>query len=89
MLQYHKPDDFLICSGMSILLQDIVDYVCDKIGIDRGCQVQDKKLFRPLDIPDIYGNNTKTINELKWSYNLSFFDVLDKLVFVEERDKIL
>jgi GDPmannose 4,6-dehydratase len=64
MLQHKKPDDFLVCSGSSILLQEIADYVCDKIGIDRSCLVQSKELFRPLDIPDIYGDNSKVKNEL-------------------------
>ena len=88
MLQHHKPDDFLICSGKSLLLQDIADYVCDKIGIDRRCQIQNKELIRPMDIPDIYGNNTKAKNELKWSYELSFFDVIDRLISEERNERI-
>jgi len=87
MLQHDKPDDFLICSGKSILLQDIADYVCDKISIDRKCQIQDKGLFRPLDIPDICGDNAKARNELKWSYELSFFSVLDGLISEERNER--
>jgi GDPmannose 4,6-dehydratase len=80
MLQSDTPDDFIICSGKSVLLRDIVEYVFDKLELDKSLIVEDKSLFRPNEIDDIYGDNSKSVNILKWEYDYSFFDVLDLLI---------
>ncbi len=80
MLQLDQADDFVICSGESILLRDIVYYVFDALAIEKSRIVEDKTLIRPNEIQDIWGDNTKAINKLGWNYNMSFFDVLDRLI---------
>ncbi|MDO4874762.1 MAG: GDP-mannose 4,6-dehydratase [Campylobacter sp.] len=80
MMQLDRADDFIICSGVSIKLRDIVEYIFDKIGINKKLIFEDNKLFRPNEINDIYGNNLKAKNVLKWEYNHSFFDILDLLI---------
>ncbi|MEQ8237617.1 MAG: GDP-mannose 4,6-dehydratase [Cyclobacteriaceae bacterium] len=87
MLQIEKGDDFVICSGQSILLRDIVTYVFNYLNIDQERIVEDRSLLRPNEIIDIYGDNTKAKLELKWEYNLSFYEVLDILI-EEERQNI-
>jgi GDPmannose 4,6-dehydratase len=42
-----------------------------------------KKLFRPNEIAEIYGNNSKAKEILDWNYNFSFYDVLDELIIGE------
>jgi GDPmannose 4,6-dehydratase len=86
MLQYEKPDDFLICSGCSVSLQEIAHYVCDQGGVDRSALQVDADLLRPLDIPDMYGDNTKARQALGWHYTVSFFDVIDRLIAEEKRN---
>jgi len=86
MLQNDKPDDFLICSGASISLQEIAHYICDHEGIDRNVIRIDPELFRPLDIPDMYGDNSKAKQTLGWKYDLSFFNVLDQLIMEEKNN---
>ena len=85
ILQSDKPDDFIICSGKSILLRDIVEYVFEKLKIDKSLIVEDKNLFRPNEIEDIYGDNSKARDVLLWEYDYSFFDVLD--ILIEEEMK--
>lgn len=80
ILETNLPDDFIICSGKSILLRDIVEYVFDKLNLSKNLIVVDKTLYRPLEIPDIYGDNTKIVKTLGWAYNINFFDVLDMLI---------
>ena len=87
MLQQDKPDDFLICSGQSVELSEIAHYICDKTGIDRDVLKSDPALYRPLDIPDIYGDNRKAKRELGWEYDMSFFDVLDLLIDEEMKNR--
>jgi GDPmannose 4,6-dehydratase len=80
ILQQDNPDDFIICSGKSILLRDIVEYVFDKFDLDKSLIIEDKNLFRPNEIEDIYGDNSKAKDILKWDYDMSFFEVLDLLI---------
>jgi GDPmannose 4,6-dehydratase len=80
MMQLDKPDDFIICSGKSVYLRDIVEYVFDKLGLDKALILEDANLFRPNEIEEIYGDNTKAKEILNWDYNFSFFDILDILI---------
>lgn len=83
ILQSDVPDDYCICSGVSISLREIVEYVFDKLNISREKIVIDPKLYRPVDVTNIYGDNSKIKNNLNWNYDLSFFDVLDILIAEE------
>lgn len=80
MLQQEKPKDYIVCSGKSIYLKDIVNYVFNKLNIDKNKIQIDKTLFRPNEIRDIYGNSEYAQKELGWNYNRDFFEVLDLLI---------
>jgi GDPmannose 4,6-dehydratase len=84
MLQQDKADDFVICSGSSISLREIVYYVFDRLKIDRQLIKTNPDLFRPTDIEDIFGSNEKARQQLNWDYSISFFSVLDNIM-EEER----
>ncbi|HSD15416.1 MAG TPA: GDP-mannose 4,6-dehydratase [Flavobacterium sp.] len=87
MLQKEHPSDYLICSGKSVSLRDIIFYVFEKLKIDKSaCKISDE-LYRPADIEDIYGNNTKAKSELNWDYDLSILDVLDLLIEEELKNQ--
>jgi GDPmannose 4,6-dehydratase len=83
ILQSDIPDDYCICSGVSISLREIVEYVFDKLNISRDKITIDPNLYRPLEVSDIYGDNSKIKNNLNWNYDVSFFDVLDILIAEE------
>jgi GDPmannose 4,6-dehydratase len=80
MLQQGNPSDFLICSGQSISLREIIYYVFEKFNISKDLCIIDKNFYRPSDIEDIYGDNEKAKKELKWNYDLNFYEVLDLLI---------
>jgi GDPmannose 4,6-dehydratase len=86
MLQQEKPDDFIICSGSSISLKEIVFYVFDSLRIDRSLIKINPKFFRPTDIVDIFGSNAKAKKELGWQYDISFFSVLDNIITEEKNN---
>lgn len=85
ILQQDTPNDFIISSGTSTSLREIIYYIFDKLGISRDKLVIDEKLFRPADIEDIYGDNSKAREILGWNYNLSMNNLLDLLIEEEER----
>ncbi len=80
MLQHSVPDDYTICSGTSISLREIIHYVFAKLGVSDERLTIDESLYRPADIQDIYGDNSKAKNVLGWKYDLNFFQVLDLLI---------
>jgi GDPmannose 4,6-dehydratase len=80
MLQQGNPSDFLICSGQSISLREIIYYVFEKFNISKDLCIIDKNFYRPSDIEDIYGDNEKAKKELKWNYDLNFYEVLNLLI---------
>jgi GDPmannose 4,6-dehydratase len=84
MMQQNVPDDYLICSNHSVSLRSIIEYVFDYLQISMNCLVINESLFRPTEIPDIYGDNRKAKEELGWEYDLSFYDVI-KILIDEER----
>lgn len=85
MLQSEKPSDLHVCSGSSVSLREIVYYVFDHYQLNKNLIVQDKTLYRPAEIQDIYGDNS-AIKALGWKYDYTFFEVLDILMDEEEKN---
>ena len=86
MLQADQPQEYVISSGASVWLKDIVDYVFDKLSLDRSKIRINQQFFRPTDIEDIYGTSEKAKKQLNWNYNMDFFAVLDKIIEEEEKN---
>lgn len=80
MLQADRPGDYLICSGRSVLLKDIILHVFRKLSIPERKLVVAQEFYRPNEIEDMYGDNSITKAELQWDYEDSFYDVLDVLI---------
>jgi GDPmannose 4,6-dehydratase len=80
MLQQNKPDDFIIASGKSILLKNIVEFIFNYFKIPLDKYEIDSKLYRPSEIPDMYGDSSKAKIELGWNYNRDFLDVLVEIM---------
>lgn len=80
ILEQEKPSDYLICSGQTISLREIIHYIFDKLNISHDLYQIDDQLYRPAEIENIYGDNTKAKQALGWVYNLDIFQTLDLLL---------
>ena len=80
MMQQPDPSDYLICSGESVSLKYIIEYVFDRLNLSMNCVEISPPLLRPTEIQDIYGDNNKAKKLLGWEYNYSFSQVLDMLL---------
>lgn len=80
MLQRDIPADFIICSGKSITLRSIIEYVFKSLDISIDRLRINEELMRPTDIEDIFGDNNPAKELLEWSYDLDFYSVLDMLI---------
>lgn len=86
-LNQNEPGDYFICSGSSIYLRDIAEYVFDKMNISVKKIVVDPAFYRPSDIIDLYGDNRKAKSQLGWVYSKNFYEVLDILIDEEIKNK--
>lgn len=80
MMQTENPSDYLVCSGVSISLREIIEYVFDCLDIAYSRIVINPAFYRPAEINDIYGSNEKVKSKLNWEYNMSAYDMLNFLI---------
>ena len=81
MLNVPKPSDYIICTGEAHTLQEFIDKVFIKLGLDPTKYVKfDKALYRPVELEVIYGNPQKAKAELEWNYSMTFDDLINKLI---------
>ena len=86
ILQHNEPDDFIICSGEVHTLLEFVAEVFSQLGLNHDKYIKvDDTLFRPLELKIIYGDNSKAKNTLGWDYNLSFENLILKLIDDEKK----
>ncbi len=84
MLQQDIPDDYIICSGRSIYLRDIVEFVFRHLEVPITALKVSPALFRPTEIEEIYGSSEKANRKLHWEYTEDFLDTLEGLIAEEE-----
>jgi GDPmannose 4,6-dehydratase len=85
MLQQEKMEDYLICSGIPLTLEEFVTKVFDHLSIDKGDHIStDSSLMRSLDLETIYGDNSKAKDQLGWQYDLETNDLIRWLVRDEQ-----
>jgi len=80
MMQAATAGDYILCSGSSVKLKDMVEYVFSQLHIDNAKYTISADLYRPADIEDIFGDASKAKEQLGWDYSLSYKDLLDKLL---------
>jgi GDPmannose 4,6-dehydratase len=80
MMQQEKPANYLICSGRSVSLKEIVNIVFDKLNIDKTRIKISEELYRPAEIENIYGNPDKAKKELGWQYDMTIENIIDVLL---------
>jgi GDPmannose 4,6-dehydratase len=80
MMQKQEADDYIVCSGKSVSLRSMIYYLFDKLNISHVHCIISDELFRPADIIDIYGDNSKAKSELNWQYDMTAYELLDILL---------
>lgn len=87
VLQCEVADDYLICSGSSVYLRDVIYHIFDRLNISKDKLYINPEFYRPTDIVDIYGSAQKAKQKLNWNYTKSFFEVLDHLLEEELKNQ--
>ncbi len=82
MLQQDEPDDYVIATGKSHSVRDLLEIAFRHVGIDdwRPYVVQDQRFFRPADVSLLTGNASKAHDNLGWYPQVDFQKLIEIMV---------
>ncbi len=81
MLQQDQPDDYVLATGESKSVGDLVNYVFDKLDLDSKKYVKtDAKFERAEELHYLRGDSTKARTKLGWEPEYTFETMLDEMI---------
>jgi GDPmannose 4,6-dehydratase len=81
MLQQDAADDYVIATGTSHSVQQLVEVAFARVGLDwRQFVVQDPALLRPAEVDHLIGDASKAAEQLGWSPSMSFEQLIEMMV---------
>ena len=81
MLQQEKPDDYVICSGMTHSVREFCDLAFGHLGLNyEDHVVVDEQFFRPAEVDLLVGDYGKAKRVLAWEPSTSFKDLVTMMV---------
>jgi GDPmannose 4,6-dehydratase len=81
MLQQPEPDDYVIATGVSHSVQDLVETAFSHVGLDWHLYVRtDPALLRPAEVDALVGDSTKARQRLRWSPSVDFHGLVRMMV---------
>ena len=82
MLQQDAPDDYVIATGETHSIRDLLDRAFREIGIDDWAPYvrQDPKFFRPAEVDLLIGDSSKAREKLGWKPEVDFASLITMMV---------
>jgi GDPmannose 4,6-dehydratase len=81
MLQQPEPDDYVIASGRTHSVREMVEIAFGRLGLDwQKHVVIDPKLVRPAEVDILMGDSAKAHAKLGWQPTLSFKPLIEMMV---------
>ncbi len=81
MLQQDESRDYVIATGISHSVKDLIEAAFNHAGLDwREYVVSDPKLFRPAEVDHLLGDPRRAKAELGWHPTLSFGELIKQMV---------
>jgi GDPmannose 4,6-dehydratase len=81
MLQQEKPDDFVVATGKTHTVCDLVETAFKHVGLKwEDYVVQDPAFMRPAEVDLLLGDPQKAKKELGWEPKVSFEDLVKIMV---------
>jgi GDPmannose 4,6-dehydratase len=81
MLQQERPDDFVIATGISHSVRDLVQVAFGHVGLDWRQHVKlDPKLIRPAEVEHLIGDSAKARTQLGWVPSVDFNGLIKMMV---------
>jgi GDPmannose 4,6-dehydratase len=87
MLQQDKPDDFVIATGESHSVRELLDVAFGVLELDWKNYVEiDPRYFRPTEVDHLHGDSSKARAKLGWKPKVGFRELIEMMVRADEAD---
>jgi GDPmannose 4,6-dehydratase len=81
MLQQSKPSDYVVATGETHTVQELVEAAFGCVGLDwRKYVVQDPAFMRPAEVDLLIGDASKARRELGWKPTVTFTQLVKRMV---------
>ena len=81
MLQQNQPDDYVIATGESHSVRELVEVAFDRVSLDWKKHVRlDPKFLRPAEVDHLIGDATKARAALRWRPEVDFAGLVRMMV---------
>jgi GDPmannose 4,6-dehydratase len=81
MLQADTPDDYVIATGKTYSVKDLVTTAFEAVGLNWQDYVRiDKNFIRPAEVDLLIGDHSKAKEKLGWQPTVSFEDMISMMV---------
>lgn len=81
MLQQDEPDDYVVATGQSHSVRDLVEAAFTHVGLDWQKYVRlDESLTRPAEVDSLIGDASKAREKLGWKPRVSFSELVAMMV---------
>ena len=81
MLQKDRADDYVIATGVSHSVRDLIELAFEHVGLDWRKHVRsDPKLLRPAEVDRLVGDAAKAQRELGWQPTVNFKRLIAMMV---------
>jgi GDPmannose 4,6-dehydratase len=81
MLQQDQADDYVIATGVSHSVRELIEIAFSRVGLDWQKHVRiDPALLRPAEVDHLLGDASKAKSQLGWSPSVSFKQLVEMMV---------
>lgn len=81
MLQQDKPEDYVIATGETHSIKELVELAFEYVGLDwKRYVVVDPTLFRPSEVHELRGDFTKAKRILGWEPTITFRELIYMMI---------
>jgi GDPmannose 4,6-dehydratase len=87
MLQQDRPDDYVIATGESHSVREVLDVAFGTMELDWKSFVEiDPRYFRPTEVDHLCGDASKARKALGWKPKVGFRELIEMMVKADEAD---
>src|SRR5258706_5699596 len=87
MLQQEKPDDYVVATGESHSVREVLDAAFGTLGLDWTAHVEvDPRYLRPTEVDHLRGDASKAERVLGWKPKVRFRELIEMMVKADEAD---
>jgi GDPmannose 4,6-dehydratase len=82
MLQQDEPDDYVVATGETHSIRELLDLAFKRVGIDdwQNYVTQDPRFFRPAEVDLLVGDPSKARDVLGWTPGVGFTELVHRMV---------